>query len=90
MLKKLLNKILTKHQILILNELYENGHYITVTNLIRNLSDKYKIPSSTLRWNAKKLYELELIECGNYQNKGKPVRLTDYGRLVYEILNEVF
>jgi len=69
-----------------LKELYENGHYITVTSLIRNFSVKYKIPPSTLRWNAKELYELELIECGNYRSKGKPVKLTDYGRLVYEIL----
>jgi DNA-binding MarR family transcriptional regulator len=81
-------RVLTKHQIFILNELYENGHYITVTNLIKNLSSRYKIPPSTLRWNAKKLYELELIECGTYQNKGKPVRLTDYGHFIYEILNK--
>jgi hypothetical protein len=41
---------------------------------------------STIRWNAKKLYELELIECGTYLVKGVPVKLTDSGKLICKIL----
>jgi Fe2+ or Zn2+ uptake regulation protein len=92
-LRKILVKALTEHQILILNELKTKGHYFSVTNLIERLSEKHGIPPSTLRWNIKRLMKLGLVTAGNCKNKGIPVRLTDSGLLVHEILirsEEVF
>ena len=85
-IRELLLRALTKHQILILNELKINGHYFSVTNLIERLSEKHNIPPSTLRWNVKQLIKLDLIVAGNSENKGIPVRLTDSGKLVCKIL----
>ena len=86
MLKQLLIRVLTKHQILILNELNNHGNYVTVTNLIQKFSEQHKISPSTLRWNVKQLKKLELIESGDIKNKGIPVKLTKSGKFVHEIL----
>lgn len=86
-LKELLLRALTKHQILILNELKQNVHYFSVTNLIERVSERYDIAPSTLRWNVKRLQELELIDCGTSKKKGVLVKLTDSGELIYKILN---
>jgi DNA-binding MarR family transcriptional regulator len=85
-LKKLLLRALTKIQILILNEIKNNGYYLTVTSLIEEISRKYGISSSTVRWSAKKLYELGMIECGNSERKGIPVVLTKEGKKILRIL----
>lgn len=79
-------KALTKVQILILNEIKNNGYYLTVTSLIEEISRKYGISSSTVRWNAKKLYKLGMIECGNSERKGIPVVLTREGKKILRIL----
>jgi len=63
-----------------------NGHYFSVTNLVESLSEKHNIAPSTVRWNLKKLVELNLITAGNSKNKGIPVKLTDSGELVCKIL----
>ena len=63
-----------------------NGKYITVTNLVEVLSRNYSIPASTLRWNIKKLVELNLITAGNSKNKGIPVELTDSGKFICKFL----
>jgi Fe2+ or Zn2+ uptake regulation protein len=85
-IRKLLLRVLTSHQILILKELKINGHYFSVTNLIERLSEKHNIPPSTLRWNLKRLVDLRFIIAGNSKSKGIPVRLTDSGKLVCKIL----
>jgi DNA-binding MarR family transcriptional regulator len=85
-LKKLLLRALTKIQILVLNEIKNNGYYFTVTSLIEEISRKYGISPSTLRWNVKKLYELGMIECGNSERKGIPVVLTKEGKKILGIL----
>ena len=79
-------RALTKIQILILNEIKNNGYYSTVTSLIKEVSEKYGISPSTVRWNAKKLYELRMIECGNSERKGIPVALTKEGKRILRIL----
>jgi len=66
--------------------LRNNGKYITVTNLVETLSRNHNIPASTLRWNLKKIVELNLIIAGNLRNKGIPVKLTDFGELVCDVL----
>ena len=76
---------MTSHQVLILEELESNGSS-TVTKFISNLSEEKLIPPSTLRWNIKKLKELELIECGTYAKKGIPIKLTNMGRFIFKIL----
>ena len=85
-IRELLLRALTKHQILILNELKINGHYFSVTNLIEKLSEKHNIAPSTLRWNLKKLVDSGLITAGNSKNKGIPVRLTKSGSYIYQII----
>jgi DNA-binding MarR family transcriptional regulator len=79
-------RALTKIQILILNEIKNNGYYSTVTSLIKEVSEKYGISPSTVRWNVKKLYELRMIECGNSERKGIPVVLTREGKKILRIL----
>ncbi|MCX6822191.1 MAG: hypothetical protein NTW30_05445 [Candidatus Aenigmarchaeota archaeon] len=69
-----------------MKELKNNVKYINVTNLVENLSISHDIPPSTLRWNLKKLIELNLIVAGNSKNKGIPVKLTDSGKFVCKIL----
>ena len=85
-MKKLLLRALTKHQILVLNELKVNVYYFSVTNLIERLSEKHNIPPSTLRWNLKRLVDSGLIIAGNSKNKGIFVKLTESGKLICEIL----
>ena len=81
-------RALNKNQIKILEELANDGYYITVTNFLQTLSEKEKIPLSTLRWNVKVLEDLGLITCGNSKNKGIPVKLTDTGRLIWKIIRD--
>lgn len=86
--KRLLLRALTKHQILVLNELKQNLYYSSVTNLIKKLSEKHKIAPSTLRWNIKQLHDLGLIDCGTRKNKGALVKLTDSGKMILEVLRD--
>jgi len=63
-----------------------NDNHKNVTNLISSISRRYEMPCSTLRWNLKCLTNLGLIKTGNSKNKGLPVRLTDYGLFVCQII----
>ncbi|MFH2112606.1 MAG: hypothetical protein ABIJ47_15260 [Candidatus Bathyarchaeota archaeon] len=58
-----------------------------ITRILAELSEKQMVPYSTLKFNAKVLKELELL---NYGTAVDPVdvRLTDSGRLVLAILRE--
>lgn len=87
-LKKLLLRTLNKNQIIILEELAINGHYLTVTNFLETLSENKNIPLSTLRWNIKTLEKLGLVSCGSSKNKGIPVKLIDCGLLILKIIKE--
>lgn len=64
-----------------------NGNYVNVTSLIGKLSERHRISPSTLRWNVNCLHKLGLINCGTYQKKGIPAKLTDSGLVVQKILN---
>ncbi|MEM7821370.1 MAG: hypothetical protein QXX38_00960 [Candidatus Aenigmatarchaeota archaeon] len=61
---------------------------ITITSLLYEISKKHNIPESTLRWNAKKLKELGIIECGDQKNKGIPVKITNLGIIFLNFLKE--
>ncbi|HDJ96589.1 MAG TPA: hypothetical protein ENG45_00770 [Candidatus Aenigmarchaeota archaeon] len=71
---------------LILTELLLNGYYLCVTNLLESLSRRYKIPLSTLKWNARKLRKLGLIDAGDKSCKGKVTRLTPLGKKLAEVV----
>lgn len=85
-LRNLLEKALTRHQILILKRIQKESKDYTMTGLIHKLSEKEDIPVSTLRWNIRKLREIGLVKCGSKEHKGVPTRLTEAGKLIFKIL----
>jgi len=85
-LKKVFLRAITKTQFLILNEASFN-HYLTITSLLCNLSQKHGIALSTLKDAGRRLKELGLIDYGN-SREWKPVKLTDAGRFVLDILKK--
>jgi hypothetical protein len=58
-----------------------------ITRILAELSEKYMVPYSTLKFNAKVLKELELLDYGTATDP-VDVRLTDSGRLILTILRE--
>jgi len=83
-LRKIIERGLTKKQRLILNELSINGYYLTLSSFLDSLARKYEISPSTLRWNIGILSSLGLI----VWEKSKPIRLTKIGKLILKILGE--
>jgi biotin-(acetyl-CoA carboxylase) ligase len=76
---------LTEKQQSILKWLCGNSKQNTVyTRMIEAVSKEFKIPESTARWNLKILREVALLEAGDRNNKGIPVRLTEAGRIALE------
>jgi len=58
-----------------------------ITRILAELSEMHRVPYSTLKFNAKVLKELELLDYGTAVDP-VDVRLTDSGRLVLAILRE--
>ena len=58
-----------------------------ITRILAELSEKYMVPYSTLKFNPKVLKELELLDYGTAADP-VDVRLTDSGRLILTILRE--
>jgi DNA-binding MarR family transcriptional regulator len=52
------------------------------TDLIDTFSDELGLPKSTARWSLKGLRDAGLIQAGDRDNKGVPVRLTEKGRIM--------
>jgi len=76
---------LTEKQQSILKWLCGNSQQNTVyTRMIEAVSNEFKIPESTARWNLKILREVALLEAGDRNNKGIPVRITEAGRIALE------
>jgi DNA-binding MarR family transcriptional regulator len=57
------------------------------TTLIDRLSVEMGIPQSTVRWNLKGLRDVGLIQAGDRDNKGIPVRLTEKGRIMMRLVS---
>ena len=76
---------LTEKQQSILKWLCRNNEKDTVyTRLVEAVSREFNIPESTARWNMKILREVALLEAGDRNNKGIPVRITEAGRIALE------
>jgi hypothetical protein len=79
-LKVVVLRALNNNQILILSN--ANG-LSGITALLQDLSDRYKIPLSTLKLNAQILKKLGLISFN-----GSPAELTESGELMIKIINK--
>ncbi len=80
---------LTTKQKAILREIADmNGKSLTLTAMIGILSKKLDVAPSTIRWNLVALRNSGLINAGNKDNKGIPVRLTEIGKLTALALME--
>jgi predicted transcriptional regulator len=71
-----------------MKEIGENN--TNITEILKRVNLKEKIPEATLRFNARKLKELGLIKFGDKFNKGKVAELTPLGLFFYEILENGF
>jgi predicted transcriptional regulator len=67
-----------------MKEIWESN--TNITEILKKLNLKEKIPEATLRFNAKKLKELGIIKFGDRFNKGEIAQLTPLGLFLYEIL----
>ena len=63
----------------------DNG-FETITRILEDISNKFKIPLSTLKLNSKILRDINLLDFGN-NLISKPARLTKLGSLILEILS---
>lgn len=80
---------LTSKQKIILTEIANmNGASLTLTAMIGILSKKLDVAPSTIRWNLVALRNAGLINAGNKDNKGIPVKFTEIGRLTALALTE--
>ena len=58
----------------------------SLTSLLKQLSEEYGVPLSTLKLNARILRELKLISYGSIRNK-RSARLEDLGSFVINLVN---
>lgn len=77
---------LSEKQLLLLRWIAEESSGEVYTVLIERASRKLGIPKSTVRWNMRRLRESGLIEAGNRENKGVPVRITEEGWILIGLL----
>ena len=82
---RLLSRSLNENQVLILWTV--ENRIDRITRILMELSESRGVPYSTLKFNAKVLKELELLDYGTAADP-VDVRLTDSGRLVLTILRE--
>ena len=74
---------LTKKQCILLRWLLENySEDLVYTTLIDRVSEDLHIAKSTVRWNMRGLRDSGLIQAGDKEDKGIPVRLTEKGILM--------
>jgi hypothetical protein len=78
----LISKSINEVQLLILRSVKDNVD-LTISSLLNMLSEQENIPLSTLKFNAKLLKELNLI---NYR-RGCRVVLTDEGKFILNLLD---
>ncbi|MEM1545115.1 MAG: transketolase [Candidatus Methanomethylicia archaeon] len=81
-------KALNRNQILLLSKINENSES-TITSLLTKLSNELDIPLSTLKFNAKILKSLNLIEF-KQNDKARIVCLSEAGKFILNIVNLQF
>ena len=83
-LRNLILRTLNDNQLLVLNAVSERDQSLTST--LKQLSEEYGIPLSTLKLNARILRELKLISYGSIHNK-QSARLENLGSFVVGLVN---
>ncbi len=84
-LKRLLSKVITSNQLLVLSEIDGTQH--SLSSFLRRLSDSNRIPISTLKLSVKRLRRHGLIALAGSSEAGfDRIELTESGLLVIEIL----
>ena len=84
-LRKLILRTLNDNQLLVLNCVSEREQ--SLTSLLKQLSEDYGIPLSTLKLNARILRELNLISYGSIRNK-RTAQLEPLGNFVIKLFME--
>ena len=82
-LRNLILRTLNDNQLLVLNAVAERQQ--SLTSLLKQLSEEYEIPLSTLKLNARILRELNLISYGSIRDKRK-AQVENLGRFVLRLL----
>ncbi len=85
-LRPVLLRALNKNQLLILSEINENENE-TITNLLKRISKKQKIPLSTLKLNARILKNLGLIDFGA-NSHAQAAEITELGQDIFSIISQ--
>ena len=57
---------------------------MTFHALIGEISSRYELSPSTVRWNLSKLREVKLIVAGDQDNRGVPMQLTEEAKLIIQ------
>ena len=84
-LRNLILRTLNDNQLLVLNAVSEKDK--TLTSLLKQLSEDYGVPLSTLKLNARILRDLNLISYGSIHNR-QTAQLERLGKFVMRILME--
>jgi hypothetical protein len=82
-LRNLILRTLNDNQLLVLNAIAEKDQ--SLTSLLKQLSDEYGVPLSTLKLNARILRELKLISYGSIRDK-RTAQLESLGRFILRLL----
>ena len=82
-LRVLILRTLNDNQLLVLNAVAEREQ--SLTSLLKQLSEEYQIPLSTLKLNARILRELNLISYGSIRHK-RTAQLESLGKFILRLL----
>ncbi len=77
----LVNHHLNKKQLELLSRMKENEGLLYY-RLVEKIAAEQKMPASTVRWNLDRLRRAHLVVTGDRNDKGIPVRLTEFGKVV--------
>ncbi len=85
-LKLFLFSVLNRYQLLLIKDIAINKK--SITTVLKKINQEQKVAEATLRYNSKKLLELQIVKFGDKFTKGKEAELTILGKLIYRILFE--
>jgi hypothetical protein len=84
-LRRLMLRTLNDNQLLLLNAIAERNQ--SLTSLLKQLSEEYGVPLSTLKLNARILRELNMITYGSVHER-REAKLKEFGRFVRRVVTE--